>query len=329
MGAGLDTDYTDLSDVFAAKLGLIHVESTDEAIPGNPPGTAPARLFVRRYEETLDDPAAAPEPDALGEPSERERRLNVYELHWWPLGQNRKSRLLADERYYPGKRAFLNRSLKRSLINERLADPIIYLSPDLGPAIRESVSYTLCRAAGGTWSPATCLGVEQMSPTIILTESLGSEIVFRVLTEPSSLGSSEAIKLSTTTIFMLANQVPLLRLAAPSTGAASDDPIRRFAAQWTDERYKQRRQIVAVSDPSDLLSYPIPESITVPGVSFINVTCSLGSRYALGAVVNPLGAHTMAKRDERIIDLIAFGTEYAPHRHQRTPRYRFKGRRSG
>jgi hypothetical protein len=165
MGAAIDTDYTPLTNDLAAYLDLYHAESIDSVVPDNPSGTAPARLFTRIYRS----------------PDDR-RELAVYELHWWPLIQNSKSRLLADERYYPGKRARVNRRLKSSLVNERVTDPIIYLGP-LGKPIRESVKFTLCKVAGATYLDKQCRGNGTPAPTVIVTESLGSEIVYAALQE--------------------------------------------------------------------------------------------------------------------------------------------------
>jgi hypothetical protein len=78
-----------------------------------------------------------------------------------------------------------------------------------------------------------------------------------------------------------------------------------FGEAWPDA--SRRRQIIAVSDPSDLLSYPIPESISQQGTTFFNITRPLGHRLVLGAVVEPLGAHTGAKKDGRVIKIIACG----------------------
>ena len=310
MGAGLNTDYTELTDTLAESLHLLPISATDEAIPGNPSGTSPARLFIRRY--GLED---------------KTLELTVYELHWWPLIQHEKARLLADEKFYPGRRAAINRRLKQTLINERLADPIAYLNPKLGVAVRDSVHYTICRVVSGTWllvpSP-TCSGAKPPAPTTIITESLGSEIVFEALVEQGAPATSETgartLLASTSSIFMLANQIPLLRLA----GHQPKDPtaegyLGSVARLWPVVPWGTvaKRQIIAVSDPSDLLSYPIPESISAANVSFVNVTCPLGRRFALGTVVNPLQAHTAAKHDSRILALIAFGSKDIPKRRQR------------
>lgn len=284
MGAGPETDYTEFTDELARHLGLFHLRSADENIPGNPAGTAPARLFTRTY----SSPA-------------RDKILDVYELHWWYLIQNSKSRLVADERHYPGRRARFNRGLKSHLVNDRIADPIIYLGP-LGEAIRNSVEYTVCRASQGTPTSAGCANWRSGQASVIVTESLGSEIVFSVLSEQAAV--SRELFEKTPQVFMLANQLPLLGLArAPGEGI---EPLELLSSP-SRESEGVRRQVVAISDPSDLLSYPIPESISQDGTVFINVLRPFGRRLLLGQVVDPLGAHTRAKEDERIAKMIACG----------------------
>jgi hypothetical protein len=286
MGAGPGMDYTPLTDDLAAYLGMLRVASADQVIPNNPPGTAPAVLFTRTYRT----------PDAR-------RELSVFELHWWPLMQNSKARLLADERYYPGKRARINRGLKASLVNDRVADPIIYLGP-LGDAIRYSAKFTLCKVAGGAYLQDVCTASGEPAPTVVVTESLGSEVVYASLREMSEAGDESAVARSTPSVFMLANQLPLLRLARKQSFEQRYQMT--FGEAWP-EVSGAPRQIVAVSDPSDLLSYPIPDSITETGTTFFNVTRPLGHRLAFGMVVEPLGAHTGAKKDGRVIKLIACG----------------------
>lgn len=282
MGADSTTDYTPFTQSIADRLGLHLQKSADESIPGNPEGSAPARLFERTYIS-----------------KDQSRQLMVYELHWWPLIQNSKSRLLADERYYPGDRARFNRGLKANLVNMRVADPIIYLGP-LGTAIKDSVRYTLKKISAHSGAASG----DTLQPTVIVTESLGSEIAFAVLSEAQPGSHSYEITASTPQVFMLANQLPLLRLAHEHPEKSEVSPFAAFAGPSIT---KIRRQIVAVSDPSDLLSYPIPESISQDGTLFINVLRPIGHRLLGGNAVEPLGAHTGAKSDQLIIQMITCG----------------------
>ncbi len=300
MGAGLTTDYTSFTEKIAVEhLGLIHISSSDETIPQNPEGTAPARLFIRIYAN-----------------ASRTKEIHVYELHWWHLIQNSKSRLLADERYYKGHRAYFNRKLKAGLVNDRIADPIIYLGP-LKPAIHDAVKYTLCQVAGGRYGgDRQCAGVsperlKELPPTVVVTENLGSEIVAASLDELAgnipcdAYDAAAALSARTPVVFMLANQLPLLRLARTNVHAdhEHEDPL----ASDCPMTEPLKRQVVAVSDPSDLLSYPIPNSISQNNTEFINIIRPLGHRLVLGTLVDPLGAHTNGKEDPRIVRMIACG----------------------
>ena len=294
MGADKDTDYEPFTREIASHLNLYLRHSSDELVPAPSPAPAPAQIFTRIYVS-----------------ADGSRSLNVYELHWWHLIQYSKSRLLADERHYPGRRARVNRELKSDLINERLADPIIYLGP-LREPILWVVTAALCTAAGGEQSPEGCSATRPDVPTVIVTESLGSDIVFRALKAHGDLLAT--YRASTPQIFMLANQLPLLGLANEEEELLA--PLKTFtepgyvAEGFVAEGYVEQGiepQIVAVSDPSDLLSYPLPESVVEEGWRFVNVLRPFGRRLLAGLVVEPIGAHTGAIRDQQIREMIACG----------------------
>jgi hypothetical protein len=54
--------------------------------------------------------------------------------------------------------------------------------------------------------------------------------------------------------------------------------------------------VIAVSDPNDLLSYPIAKAFAetekTRDYRFVNVITGIGRKYANGLVANPLQAHT-------------------------------------
>jgi hypothetical protein len=118
-------------------------------------------------------------------------------------------------------------------------------------------------------------------------------------------------------LFMLSNQLPLLEAGQDPqeiTGAAAkfcgpDAPRSR-------ERFFKRLHMVAISDPNDVMSYPIPEtwveryvdSRLCPKVTNVTINiANVRSLFGLGTVAGPLAAHTGYDEDERVGGLMAKG----------------------
>ena len=91
-------------------------------------------------------------------------------------------------------------------------------------------------------------------------------------------------------------------------------------APRSDERFLKSLQMIAFSDPNDVMSYPVPEtwveryvdSRLCPKVT--NVTINIAqvkSLFGLGTVADPLTAHTGYGEDERVGGLMAKGAGHA------------------
>jgi hypothetical protein len=140
---------------------------------------------------------------------------------------------------------------------------------------------------------------------------------------------------------MLANQIPLLELTqannpvsqkATGSNAPTSTPLQLEAAkplmqQFAEERAKQAPapsagvpfnfalDLVAFSDPNDLLSYPIDKADVIASggaprtspVHYSNVTYSLARWSLLWLIVDPLKAHTGHANSKAVIDLIVHG----------------------
>jgi hypothetical protein len=67
--------------------------------------------------------------------------------------------------------------------------------------------------------------------------------------------------------------------------------------------------VVAMSDPNDLLSYPIDDRFAArfPTDSFVNVTIGVSGRGLFRVVTNPLRAHTGFEADPRVMRMILNG----------------------
>ncbi len=94
------------------------------------------------------------------------------------------------------------------------------------------------------------------------------------------------------------------------------DVQRLTDAPRSHERFFKSLQMVAFSDPNDVMSYPIPEtwveryvdSRLCPKVTNITINiASVKSLFGLGSIANPLTAHTDYDADERVGGLMAKG----------------------
>ena len=120
---------------------------------------------------------------------------------------------------------------------------------------------------------------------------------------------------------MLSTQPPLLEAGQDPqeiTGAGAE--FCEPGAPRRDERFFKSLQMVAFSDPNDVMSYPVPETWVERYVDsrlcskVTNVTINIArvrSLFGLGTVADPLTAHTGYDEDERVGGLMARGAGHA------------------
>lgn len=116
---------------------------------------------------------------------------------------------------------------------------------------------------------------------------------------------------------MMANQLPILLIAKPLPRVHNQ---QRSYCTPQGKNYEKRVfkgvNIIAFSDPNDILSYTIPQNFAdkyidsricplVTNVS-VNVAPEI-SAFGVG-IVNPIEAHTYYERDAKVINLITHGT---------------------
>ncbi|MCR5877405.1 hypothetical protein [Phenylobacterium sp. J367] len=260
----------------------------------------------------------------------------VDEVNWWPLlfplkcrfivapegrlsGPDRRRLELCVERGDPahpwltpaemaeslkgprlrGGGAYLNRLGKREIMNFGLADATITLGP-LRDYLREAMDQAFGYAArfdGGA------TGQE----FVVISESLGS---FMVLDAARGGGAAKAVIDQTANYYFFANQFRLLELARvedPSSlkaGEAADaSPLGVLMAPVADKAglaVPPTRQVIAFSDPSDLLTFDMPRLIRPDG-SEAAVVVNVHTRNAtswLGLFADPLKAHTGGQREQ-------------------------------
>jgi hypothetical protein len=287
--------------------------------PPLPPGAEPAQLWMRTY--TRRNEAAPGQTDAL----------IIYEVTWSPLIDKIKHEALKEDSEHAATRVGVNKLLKQNLMNDRLTDPVMYLGA-MGPYIRNAMKHATCRMVNGIFhqeqlGAETCTNVHDDNIAVaIVTWSLGSRIVYDALMELEAAGSdvtaTQFVLQRTFNIYMLANQLPLLQLSqAPVSHESGEcvappkDSLRDLLQLAASIRREIARPItiVTISDPTDLLSYPIPKSfaedIACKSARFVNVTTPIARPFASGYIANPMTAHTGHTRSPFVLDLLAHGHE--------------------
>ena len=266
------------------------------------------------------------------------RDLLFYELTWSPITQPDKDLLAFDkEQDYVLRRAALNQVM-RTFVNDIAPDPLAYAGRKREPiliSVGQSICWMVSRGWGelpelteNTWCGPDLPGIGSrvaLDDFAIITHSLGSRATLDALQRLTNLplGADPGLKRIAddfrdreVQIFMLSNQLPLLE--AGREGQQVVGRIGEFCGPGAANpgRFFEQTQIIAFSDPNDLMSYPVPdrfaeryiESRLCPSVTnvMINVA-SVNSFLGLGEAANPLAAHSGYGPDERVGALIARG----------------------
>lgn len=242
---------------------------------------------------------------------ERTRRIaggtvRFHALVWSPLTTGPKRQLDFDTTGTPTacategecrpQRARLNGYVKDHLLNDCLADAVVY-EGTRHAAIRDAMVQTVAQVLDG--DPGS------EAPLVVVAESLGSKMLFDALSamleswdpHTRSLGQQAARRLGL--LFMGGNQLPILGLAEqPSTlrTAVPQDALQRFLElrrRQGERRTEalQRLAVVAFTDPNDLLSYRLlPARYAAPDVAVADVLVSNDATW-LGLVEYPVTAH--------------------------------------
>jgi hypothetical protein len=270
----------------------------------------------------------------------RDREMLFFELTWSPISQPAKDAIAFDSTaVYAHRRASLN-NLFKHFINDVAPDPLVYTGTGR-ERIQATIGQTLCWALSADWqglpdeqqlcnpdSPAFAsrLDVDEFA---FITHSLGSRIttdglqrLTRVVEatgmhRPEVRRVSQSLQGRNVKVFMLANQLPLLQSGLEPVSV--QDEVSAFCQpEGTDfaNRLFKETELIAFSDPNDLLSYPIPDAFVRGYVDSrlcpkqVNVTINIArvtSVLGLGEFANPLAAHVDYDDDERVIGLITRG----------------------
>ena len=266
------------------------------------------------------------------------RDLLFYELTWSPITQPDKDLLAFDkEQDYVLRRAALNQAM-RAFVNDVAPDPLAYAGRKREP-ILVAVTQTICWAISRSWSELPELtegrdcgpdlpGVGSrvaVDDFVVVSHSLGSRAVLNsmqrltnlpISADPRLKSIAENFRTRDIQVFMLSNQLPLLEAGREGQQVVGEIGAYCGSSPTRPGRFFAKTELIAFSDPNDLLSYPVPDrfadryidSRLCPSVT--NVTINLvgvNSLLGLGEVANPLTAHLGYAADERVGGLIARG----------------------
>jgi len=218
----------------------------------------------------------------------------------------------------PARGALVNRKLKNGLLDWGFSDAVLALGP-LRTLVLDGIRQLIMKSVD--LSPAPREGVAPPGDNqeyVIVSHSLGSYLIFSALdinpvmpktpTDQRSGDAFEQVLGRTSLVYFFANQLRLLEFA--SLDGASDTNLITHLEAWGRLRCDYlkslpgpaqtcvRPQIVAFNDPSDLLTWEVPEIATV---EVHNVLVKNASHW-LGLIESPTKAHDHYAKNKNVIE---------------------------
>ncbi|MGR8932006.1 MAG: hypothetical protein ACU836_15350 [Gammaproteobacteria bacterium] len=265
------------------------------------------------------------------------QELLFYELTWSKITVKDKELLSYDNSGEQSfRRAEVNDLLKK-FSNDTGPDPIIYMG-EKHDDILTAFAQSFCWMIKGGWDDlpddvrAACSS-ENVTPFYndsyaFVSHSLGSRITIDGLQNIATMLSdgenapyytalTTVLKNKSIPIYMMSNQLPMLQLGRelpPITNQSAD--YCRPDGEKFSERMLRKTNIIAFSDPNDLLSYALPhdfvskylDSRLCVNVTNININVAkVYDAFGLGKLANPMDAHIGYDTDDRVVALIAKG----------------------
>ena len=262
-----------------------------------------------------------------------------YELTWSPISQPAKDSYAFDNTtVYASKRASLNNAFKQ-FVNDVAADPLVYTGTGQ-EKIPAAIAPALCWALSTDWQglPDKRQVCSPDSPTfasrlkgddfVFITHSLGSRITADAMERLAGLIKQEAERHPQVVPLAKAFQEATSRPSCSPTAAllqsglesatvrdAVPDYCLPGGGHYQDRMFKET-DLIAFSDPNDLLSYPIPDAFVRDHVNSrlcpkqVNISINIAPvspLFGLGEFANPLSAHLDYENDPRVIGLITRG----------------------
>jgi hypothetical protein len=254
--------------------------------------------------------------------SKGEKELKFYIHGWYPATGIKAWLLFADTNR---DRLETMSDIKNNLMNQSIADVIMYQG-NFRDIIKKDMELTL----------KLMVSERPNAKFIGISESLGSKIFIDTMNDNLKDKTDWAIRwqANLTSIFMLSNQLPLLFLGDLDTKeewvvAFKSDTSRSNEAQIQQtlrkaheplmeftsygDRSNSKVQLVAISDPNDILSYPVPASaVFSENFELTNVTVSIAEKgyswpFGKPKIVNPIDAHLNYQKNQHVINYLIDG----------------------
>jgi hypothetical protein len=278
--------------------------------------------------------------------------LEVSYLLWAPLTEDIKCKLAKDDDKAPPKQAFASfaRDFIDNKLGDIVLYGGTFRDNVMRPSVQAALC--LVTGGTPSRTGKTCQPGPYSDPTVIITHSLGGYMLMDAIddelrTEKCDAGAgitaAGKILANTDYIYMMANQIALLDLtrlrvyprqrqgARPQLQSEDALPAseiaNRFARCWTATPPKPRplvdangveeapaeKQIVAFSDPNDILSWRLRQKdLDVPrterrSVKLTNVYMSNGELSIPGLISDPVKAHTGYFDNQTVMNLLLCG----------------------
>lgn len=265
------------------------------------------------------------------------QELLFYELTWSDITAKEKEVLAYDNSGEQSfRRAEVNDLLKK-FSNDTGPDPIIYLGEKRGD-IMVAFTQSFCWMISGDWNSLPddvhqLCSSKDVTPFYndsyaFISHSLGSRVTIDGLqwiasiladdqTAPYYTAVANVLKNKAIPIYMMSNQLPMLQLGRAMPKISNQEAAYcRPEGEKFSERMLLKTNIIAFSDPNDLLSYALPhdfvkkylDSRLCINVTNVNINVAkIYDAFGLGKLANPMDAHVGYDTDDRVIALIAKG----------------------
>jgi hypothetical protein len=279
-------------------------------------------------------------------------RVVAYQLTWSGLTtpfkrwrfQNGDNSGFNDEGQY---RPMVN-AMVRTVMDENLSDAVLYARDFDDGILNKSVSTALEWFYTGKLEGDETRSIKARSPTVVLTESLGSimfaeavaqhQVTLRAAGKEKEREGMESALRNLETIFMMANQIALLDMPAPDPsggtvpradlgGAAAGAPLAALKAvaqarmdlqgpaesapAFQQKGAGHRRLLIAAfNDVYDILSYRVSPDVLPVSNALIDNFYPANAPNILGIIESPADAHENYGSNAQVYKLVMEG--YAP-----------------
>ncbi|MBG6143616.1 hypothetical protein IWQ51_001739 [Labrenzia sp. EL_142] len=237
------------------------------------------------------------------------KKLSFFVVYWGNsvAVEKYKLRQIDDQEWVQSLRVTpYTKFVKLQLMDWNIADALLYTGSKNKPidrVINEAVKWVNLDSIGENYHNS------------IISFSLGSAIVNNALVYSQRSGNEEFLK-HVCSLYFLANQIPLLELGKDTGKVSTAQRYQRLSETISSSRVEcpspEKQWIVSISDPNDVLSYPLdPFVFSSPyGSDYADIALSVAKiRYGVGKlqIVDPMQAHLGYGQNELVKKILTSG----------------------